>query len=92
MAYVVLRQGDFPRARILFEESIRQTQKAGLIIASVYAIEGLASLYTNQGQVERAARLFTWADSLREKIGDQRPPVEQASVERDLAVILASEE
>jgi hypothetical protein len=32
-------------------------------------------------------RLFAWADDMREKIGDHRPPVEQNSVERDLAVI-----
>ena len=32
-------------------------------------------------------QLFAWADAMREKIGDHRPPVEQDSVERDLAVI-----
>jgi len=32
-------------------------------------------------------RLFAWADAMRERIGDHRPPVEQDSVERDLAVI-----
>jgi hypothetical protein len=87
MAHVALRQGNFQRARILFEDSIRQTQKADLMIATVYAIEGLAGLNINQGQPERAARLFAWADAMREKMGDHRPPVEQASVERDLAII-----
>jgi hypothetical protein len=58
-----------------------------LTIALVFAIEGLASLYVNQKQLERAVRLFAWADAMREKIGDQRPPVEQKSVERDMAVI-----
>jgi hypothetical protein len=41
----------------------------------------------NQGQSERAARLFAWADAMRDQIGDHRPPVEQASIDRDLAVI-----
>ena len=45
------------------------------------------TLPVNQGQVERAARLFAWTNAIREKIGDHRPPVEQASVERDLEVI-----
>ena len=58
-----------------------------MLIASVYAVEGLASLNVNQGQVERAARLFAWSDARRAEIGDHRPPVEQNSVERDLAVI-----
>jgi hypothetical protein len=32
-------------------------------------------------------QLFAWADAMREKMGDHRPPVEQDSVEKDLAVI-----
>lgn len=40
-----------------------------------------------KGKVKRAARLFAWAGAMHEKLGDHRPPVEQNSVERDLAVI-----
>ena len=87
LAYVVLRQGDIQRAREMFGTSIEKTYKANLTIALVYAIEGIASLCVNQDQPERAVHLFAWADAMREKIGDHRPPVEQASVERDLAVI-----
>ena len=87
MAYAVLRQGEIQQAREMFSESMQSTQTTGLVIALVFAIEGLASLHVNQGQPERAARLFAWADATREKMGDQRPPVEQASVEHDLAVI-----
>jgi predicted ATPase/class 3 adenylate cyclase len=87
MAYVVLRQGNIEKARALFADNIQTTQKAGLTIALVYTIEGVASLYVNQNQPKHAAQLFAWADAMREKIGDHRPPVEQASVERDLAVI-----
>ena len=87
MAYAVLRQGQVQQAREMFREGIQSTQKAGLTIALVFAIEGLASLHVNQDQPERAACLFAWADAMREQIGDHRPPIEQASVERDLAVI-----
>lgn len=87
MAHAVLRQGDIQQAREMFKISIRDTQKAGLMIGIVFAIEGLASLNVNQRRPEPAARLFTWADAMRGKIGDHRPPVEQASVERDLAII-----
>ncbi|HXD08594.1 MAG TPA: hypothetical protein VN653_00925 [Anaerolineales bacterium] len=41
----------------------------------------------NQSQPERAAHLFAWANAMRDQIGDHRPPIEQASVEKDLAVI-----
>ena len=52
-----------------------------------FAIEGLASLNANQEGPERAARLFAWVDAMRARINYPRPPVEQASVERDLAMI-----
>jgi predicted ATPase/class 3 adenylate cyclase/DNA-binding CsgD family transcriptional regulator len=87
LAYTVLRQGNIQQAHEMFKESLQNTQKAGLMIALVFAIEGVASLYVNQNHPEPAARLFAWADAMREKIGDHRPPVEQNSVERDLAVI-----
>ena len=87
LAYAILRQGEIQRAFSLFEDSIRNTQKAGFMIALIYAMEGLASLNVNQEQPERAAQLFAWADTMREKISNPRPPVEQDSVERDLAVI-----
>jgi DNA-binding CsgD family transcriptional regulator len=89
MAYAVLRQGDIQQARALFADSIHNTCQAGLTGALVFAVEGVASLNVNQGQLGRAARLFAWTDAMREQIGDQRPPVEQNSVDKDLAIIHA---
>ncbi len=87
IAYAFLRQGDLQQARAMFEDNIQNIHKAGLTIALVFAVEGLASLNVNQGQLERAARLFAWTYAVREKIGDHRPPVEQASIEKDLVII-----
>ena len=87
MAYAILRQGDIPTARELFQEGIRGMQKADLLIGLVFAVEGLASLYVHEAQLERAVRLFAWTEAMRENMGDPRPPVEKASIERDLAVI-----
>jgi tetratricopeptide (TPR) repeat protein len=86
-AYALLRQGNLRQARELFEQSIQRAYQADWTIMLVFATEGLASLHVNQDQPEHAARLFAWADAMREKIGDHRPPIEQASVERDLAII-----
>jgi predicted ATPase/class 3 adenylate cyclase len=86
-AYAILRQGDIPKARGLFEDGIRGMQKADLVIGLVFALEGVASLSLSQGETQSAMRLFAWADVMRAKMGDPRPPVEQASVERDLTVI-----
>jgi tetratricopeptide (TPR) repeat protein len=87
VAYAMLRQGEIEKARELFANGIRGMQKADLVIGLVFAAEGLASLYTNQGGFHRAVRLLAWADAMREKIGDPRPPVEQASIAKDLAGI-----
>jgi predicted ATPase/class 3 adenylate cyclase len=87
IAYVVLRQGDYQEAKKMFRFCIQQFQKANNTIALIYAMEGLASMNVNQEQPKRAIQLFAWADVIREKIGDHRPPVEQASVEKDLAAI-----
>jgi len=38
----------------------------------------------NQGQAERGVQLFAWAEAMRKNMGDSRPPVEKASIERDL--------
>ena len=87
LAYNLVRQGDIPRAREMFSIAIQRFQKTNTLIGFIYVTEGLASLNTKQSQLERAAQLFAWADAMREQIGDHRPPMEQASVERDLAVI-----
>ena len=87
MAYTLLRQGAIGQARELFEECIQRAYKADWKVNLVFAVEGIASLYVNEDQPERAAQLFAWADAMRDQIGDQRPLVEQDSVEKDLAVI-----
>jgi len=87
MAYTLLRQGAIEQARELFEECIQRAYKADWKVNLVFAVEGIANLYVNEDQPERSAQLFAWTDAMRDKIGDQRPPIEQASVEKDLAVI-----
>jgi predicted ATPase/class 3 adenylate cyclase len=87
MAYTRLRQGNLAEAIDIFELCIQHFQKANTVIGLVYTLEGLASLYVIQDQPERAAQLFAWADGIREKIDDRRPPLEQASVDKDLEVI-----
>jgi predicted ATPase/DNA-binding SARP family transcriptional activator len=89
LAYTDLRQGDAARAREGFEDCLRQFHEAGVTIGVVFAIEGLASLFVTQGQFERAARLLAWADATRESLGEPRPAVEQADVDRDLNAIRA---
>jgi predicted ATPase/class 3 adenylate cyclase len=87
MAYASLRQGDTAKAEEMFVLWIQRVHRANSMDALIYAMEGLASLRVSQKQIERAARLFAWTDAMREKLGNNNPPVERASIQRDLALI-----
>jgi tetratricopeptide (TPR) repeat protein len=87
LAYTELRLGNVSKAKELFRACVQQFQKANIGTGLIFVAEGLASLYTDHGQPERAARLFAWTDVQRVKGGDLRPSVEQSSVERDLEKI-----
>jgi predicted ATPase len=87
LGYIALRDGDMVQAKEMFRLAIQQFEKVNGLIGVVYAIEGLASLSVKEKLLERAARLFSWTDAMREKISDQRPSIEQNNAERDLAVI-----
>jgi non-specific serine/threonine protein kinase len=89
MAYALLRQGDISKAKERFGLWAQRSNTTENIDLVIYALEGLASLNVKQGQPERAARLFAWTKGMRAKLDDQNPPVQKASIERDLAIIRA---
>lgn len=89
LGYIAMRQGNLEHAKKHFEESHKAFKGTGITIGTVYTIEGQASLAVMQGRLAHAARLFAWADSAREMLGNSRPPVEQTSVEKDIATICA---
>jgi non-specific serine/threonine protein kinase len=87
LGYVALQQGDLSQAQHLFKDVIRDSQERNNMIRLICGIEGLASLNFRAGRIEHALRLFAWTDAMREKIRHQRPPIEEASIERDLGDI-----
>lgn len=89
LGYVDLREGHEERARATFIDVQQRFREMGSKIGVVYALEGLASLAVRRREFDRAARLYAWTNGMRTKIGDQRPPVEQAEVDRDYAVVQA---
>ena len=89
LGYIALRQGNIAQAKKHFEDSQQSFKETGITIGIVYTLEGQASLATLEGHLAQAARLFAWADVMRETLGNTRPPVEQLSVDRDLATIRA---
>jgi non-specific serine/threonine protein kinase len=90
LGYVALRQGDQVYARSLFLETLLDARYYQYkTILNVWALEGLASLAVLQNELERAARLFSWTDMMRDTLGNKRTLAEQDEIDRDLAAIHA---
>ena len=87
MAHVFLRQGELRHAQRLLTASLEDAHQANFMIAAIYAIEGWASLHALETDDQPAIELYAWADAMRKRIGDPRPLVEQAAVERELDTI-----
>ena len=87
LAYIALRVNEPVHARQLFELCLKDFTNGESTIGIIYVLEGFASIAVAQNQPAHAAQLFAWADFMREKISNTRPPTEQAEVDRDLATI-----
>ena len=87
MAYARMGLGDILKAKEMFSFCIERFKRVNNRIGVIFAIEGMAKLNVIKNQLERASQLFSWTDGERDEIGDHRPPVERASVEKDLEII-----
>ena len=54
-----------------------------------FVLDKMASLYVVINKPELAARLIGWSDATRKEMGDPRPRIEQADLDRDIAAIKA---
>jgi tetratricopeptide (TPR) repeat protein len=82
LGYVALCEGHLDEASHIFVECTREFKKDRNIIGVVFTLEGFAGLFSETGNLARAARLIGWADSTREKISDHRPLLEQANIDK----------
>jgi tetratricopeptide (TPR) repeat protein len=89
LGYVALREGHVKEAFQLFLECAQEFKKDRNIIGVVFTLEGLAGLFSETDSLVRAARLIGWADSMREKISDRRPLLEQADIDKIVALCIA---
>jgi predicted ATPase/DNA-binding SARP family transcriptional activator len=89
LGYVALREGSINESRQIFMETARDFQKDGYEIGVIFTLEGMAELYVSVGKPEHAARLIGWAEAARGKLGDTRPLLEQANVDKIIAASLA---
>ena len=88
LGFAELREGNITEARRIFAKTVQNFQQDGSSIGVVVTLEGMAGLYVAVGTAEYAACLIGWADATREVIGDTRPFLEQADVDRDRAAIM----
>jgi len=85
LADVVLDEGKFIDARPLLDESLALNRELGDQTAIAYLIEDYAGLAAFESKHEKALKLASFADALRESIGAPLPPSEQARVDRMIA-------
>jgi len=88
LGYIALHEGNLPETRLIFEETIQQFQRDQNIDGVLFTLEGMAGLHIATGRPELAARLIGWADATRERIGDTRPKLEQADIDKDISAIV----
>jgi predicted ATPase/class 3 adenylate cyclase len=87
LGYLSLRLGDLQEAGSFFREALQLFVKAGNLYGIHFTLEGLAGLAVVEQNWERAGPLFGY--TLKQMTGP-RPPVEQASIDRDLAILRAN--
>ncbi len=89
LGYVALREDKLAEARSIFAKTMHNFQEDQNASGVVFTLEGMASLKILLDKHERAACLIGWADATRKKIGDPRPPLEQADVDQIIAACRA---
>jgi tetratricopeptide (TPR) repeat protein len=86
LAQVVAFEGDYARARALYEQCLAIVkQVGGWKIYIPFYLEGLAAVVAVQGELLWAARLWGTAELLRDGMGTPIPPAYRADYERSVA-------
>jgi len=89
LGYLALYRGNITETHEIFTETLRISFNDKNEIWITFTLEGMAGLFVAVGKPEIAAQLIGWSDALREKVGDSRPPLEQADADKIIAACLA---
>lgn len=89
LGYLALREGNLTKAQDIFAKTASVFFNDRNEIGVVFNIEGIAGIYIATGKPKLAARLIGWSDSIRERINDTRPVIEQADVDKIIAACIA---
>jgi predicted ATPase/class 3 adenylate cyclase len=85
LAWVVAFEGDYARARALYEQSLAIAKQVSNKVWTLFYLEGLAAVVAAQGELPWAARLWGTAEALRDGMGTPIPPAYRADYERSVA-------
>ena len=89
LGWAALLGGDHERAKAYYEENLVVCKELGDKMIASESLEGLACVAETRGEAELAARLFGAAEALREAVGYQHMPEEDALREPYLAAASA---
>src|SRR5260370_42147632 len=89
LARVEACQGEHTAALVLYEESLARARKIGSKLIIACCLEGMSSVLVAQGEPKQELRLWGAAVALRENMGAPIWPVERASYERLVTVVLS---
>jgi tetratricopeptide (TPR) repeat protein len=84
LGYVYLRCGELQKAAHFFREALDSFLRSNNLYGIYFTLTGFASLAVVEHRWEKAGILFFY---LEKQFDPPRPPVEQAAVDQDLAVI-----
>ena len=87
VGWAALVQGDHQRAETSLEESLTLCLELGDRLTASESLEGLACISGAEGEAERSVKLFGAAEALRDGVGSEHIPEEDALREPYLATI-----
>jgi predicted ATPase/DNA-binding SARP family transcriptional activator len=89
LAYLALYRREIAKAHELFIKTVKAFYQDQIEIGVAFTLEGTAGLCIVVDKPEIAAQLLGWADAMRKRIDDPRPPLEQADVDKTIAACIA---
>jgi len=88
LGYIALRESKTAESYATLAKTTQNFHKDQIIIGVIFSLEGMAGLFIALDKYFIATRLVGHADAVRKKIGDVRPHLEQADVNKITAACL----
>ena len=87
LGYLYTRLGESEKAMQYYREALMPYLKEHTSMGVTFILEGIASLAITEHQWEKGMKLLSWVARQREDKAELRPPIEEAAVDQDLAIL-----